>query len=99
MTALADLRVGDTARIAGISPAADPAHAARLSALGLEPGEEVSVLSRAPLGDPIIVRVMDCELALRRQQTVLIDCRADAPEHCCDLDCRESGCSVLRNRS
>lgn len=45
----------------------------RLMEMGVVEGAEVSVLRRAPLGDPLHVRIGDCELSLRGQQADLID--------------------------
>ena len=44
----------------------DDAIARRISDLGLWPGASVSVVRRAPLGDPIQVRIGGYHLALRR---------------------------------
>ncbi|HSP52866.1 MAG TPA: FeoA family protein, partial [Cryobacterium sp.] len=37
----------------------------RLEDLGFAPGATVEVVRRAPLGDPTIYRVSDCEFCLR----------------------------------
>lgn len=66
---LADLRPGDTCRIVAIDPAVDPKAARRLVDLGFAPDENVTVLRRAPLGDPVVFRVAEYEVALRRAQT------------------------------
>lgn len=44
----------------------------RLGALGLRPGTDIRPLRRAPLGDPVIYRVCDFDLCLRRDQAVLV---------------------------
>lgn len=44
------------------------AAAARLADLGFTAGTEVRVVRRAPLRDPVIYRVKDYELCLRRGQ-------------------------------
>lgn len=41
--------------------------------LGLIAGTEVQVIRRAPLGDPMQVRVGDYELSLRRDDASLVD--------------------------
>ncbi len=66
---LADLRPGDTCRIVEIDPAVEPKAARRLADLGFAPEEQVTVLRRAPLGDPVVFRVAEYEVALRRAQT------------------------------
>ncbi|MBN2445258.1 MAG: ferrous iron transport protein A [Phycisphaerae bacterium] len=45
----------------------------RLMEMGLITGAEVRVLRRAPLGDPLQIRVGDCELAVRASDADLID--------------------------
>ncbi len=44
--------------------------------LGLIEGTEVEVLGRAPLGDPIRLRVGDYDLSLRSNEASLIDVNA-----------------------
>ena len=65
---LGDAAVGSTVRIVGVSAPGVPALARRLEDLGLVPGSDVVVLRRAPLGDPVVYRVCDYELCLRRAQ-------------------------------
>lgn len=45
---------------------------ARLLDLGFTPGEEITVTQRAPLGDPLIIRVRGALLALRRREAAWI---------------------------
>lgn len=56
---------GATARVIGFDSLA-PDVAARLLELGFDEGAEVEILHRAPLGDPIAVRVDGTTIALRR---------------------------------
>jgi Fe2+ transport system protein FeoA len=44
----------------------------RLMDMGLMPGESVEVVRRAPLGDPLQVRVQDCSLSIRRDEAMHI---------------------------
>lgn len=44
----------------------------RLMALGLLPGVEVTLTRRAPLGDPIAIRVHGFELSLRRAEAATV---------------------------
>lgn len=46
--------------------------ARRLMEMGVVPGARVRVIKRAPLGDPIEVRVRNYHLALRRNEAQLI---------------------------
>ena len=49
--------------------------ALRLLEMGLLPGVEVTVIRRAPLGDPIEVDVMGYRLVLRRSEALQISVR------------------------
>ncbi|QDP98417.1 ferrous iron transport protein A [Microlunatus elymi] len=69
---LAELPPGTTRRITGYADDLDTLTARRLRDLGFAPGGDVSVLRRAPLGDPVVYRVADTEIALRRAQTAHI---------------------------
>lgn len=67
-THLADLKPGTTARITGIE---STAHLERLAEMGLIPGQMITLIKRAPLGDPIEVHIMNYNLCIR-----LADARA-----------------------
>lgn len=67
-TSLADLERGQCARVVGYGAGVEPSAARRLFDLGLMPGVEVTMVRRAPLHDPVIFRVGDHEIALRRAQ-------------------------------
>lgn len=67
-TTLADVPDGAVVTVLGVCDDAHPAVARRLFDLGFTPGTEVTRLRHAPLGDPVVVRVADVELALRRAQ-------------------------------
>lgn len=66
MPTLADLSPGQSAEV--VSLAGDPALVQRLYEFGLLEGERVEVLARAPLGDPIELRVGNSRLSLRRAE-------------------------------
>ena len=66
MTNLARLALGARGRIAAIG-AVGPMKR-RLMDMGLVPGEEVTVVKVAPLGDPIEVKVKGYALSLRKQE-------------------------------
>lgn len=68
MPTLADLRPGQTASI--VSLAGDPALVQRLYELGLFEGEPVEIVTLAPLGDPIEIRVGNARLSLRKAEAV-----------------------------
>lgn len=52
------------------------ATARRLFELGLLPGTRVRVVRRAPLGDPIELRLRNYSLSIRREQAALIEVEA-----------------------
>lgn len=63
MRPLAHLAPGHRARVLNVPP-----EHRRLLALGLRPGTLVEVLLKAPLGDPLEVRVGEAFLLLRREE-------------------------------
>lgn len=66
--ALADVPVGEPAiRLSGLRDL-DADIARRLNDLGFRAGSSVTVLRRAPFGGPVIVRIADYEIALRRTE-------------------------------
>lgn len=66
---LADLQPGQSARVLGYRDDVAAGAVRRLFDLGLAPGVEVTMVRRAPLRDPVIYRVGDYEIALRREQS------------------------------
>ena len=66
MTVLGDLSPGDHARVGAVACA--PRVRRRLLEMGLLPGTELVVVRRAPLGDPIEVRLRGYSLSLRRSE-------------------------------
>ena len=70
---LSDLRLGTNCRVVGLQEdTADDPIAKRLSNLGFVPGRTVTPLRRAPLGDPVVYRVADYELCLRRHEARMV---------------------------
>ena len=65
---LCDLQRGQRATVTGYDASVEPSAVRRLFDLGLAPGIEVEMVRRAPLGDPVIYRVGEYEIALRREQ-------------------------------
>ena len=76
---LADLKPGDTARVAGYN--ADSGYVAQLMRLGLIPGTEITVQRTAPLGDPMEIRFRGFSLALRPSEatSLVLDLVLDPP--------------------
>ena len=72
-SSLSDLRLGATGRVVGlVEDTASAPIIRRLSNLGFVPGRVVTPLRRAPLGDPVVYRVADYELCLRRQEARMV---------------------------
>ncbi len=69
MTTLADLRPGTRAVVEGFAGGDVPA---RLLEMGILPGTLVEVVRRAPLGDPIDVRVRGYHLSVRQHEARLV---------------------------
>ena len=72
-SSLSDLRLGATGRVVGlVEDTASTPIIRRLSNLGFVPGRVVTPLRRAPLGDPVVYRVADYELCLRRHEARIV---------------------------
>lgn len=68
---LANAAIGRRLRITGIS--GREAATYRLMELGLIEGAELEVVRRAPLGDPMQVRLGDYDLSLRNREAACVD--------------------------
>lgn len=67
---LRQLAVNDKARIISISAGVDISR--RLRDMGLIPGTELQVVGRAPLKDPVALRLRDFTLTLRNNEAEVI---------------------------
>lgn len=65
---LCDLAPASRASVAAVTSDTSQATARRLRDLGFTPGTEIEVVRRAPLRDPMIYRLRDYEVCLRRAQ-------------------------------
>ena len=63
---LDQLQLGQSARILRLN--LDPTHSAQLMEMGLYEGARVSLLGRAPMGDPLELKIGDFRLSLRTAQ-------------------------------
>ena len=63
---LDQLQIGQSAAITRLT--LDPSHSAQLMEMGLYEGARVTLLGRAPMGDPIELKVGDFRLSLRMEQ-------------------------------
>lgn len=68
---LSSLLPGDTARVYGVSGTGPTSR--RLQEMGIVPGVSVRVIKTAPFGDPLEVRLLGYNLALRRSEADLIE--------------------------
>jgi ferrous iron transport protein A len=68
---LDELPVGGRGRIVALS--AEPALLQRLMEMGVLEGDEVEVITFAPLGDPVEVRLGDSRLSLRREEAARVE--------------------------
>ncbi len=73
MTTLDQLQPGQRAEV--LSLAGEPGLVQRLYELGLIEGELVELVTRAPLGDPIEIRLGNARLSLRKTEAVGIAVR------------------------
>ena len=75
--ALSDLSPGTSGRITRLlDDGVGGALVRRLRNLGFVPGRIVTPLRRAPLGDPIVYRIADYELCLRRHEACIVQVEA-----------------------
>ena len=68
---LCEISNGTRVRLSRIDDQA-PELAVRLASHGFWPGTEITVIRRAPFGDPIQVRLRGLDLALRREEARVI---------------------------
>ncbi len=73
---LASLAPGEGGRIAALQ--GRDALSLRLLEMGLIPGTELSVVKRAPFGDPIEIRVRGFHLSVRRREAERVELEASA---------------------
>ncbi|HEX8392260.1 MAG TPA: FeoA family protein [Longimicrobium sp.] len=71
MPLLSELSAGDRGRVTRVGGDADAAR--RLMEMGLMRGTTIEVIRRAPLGDPLEVRVRGFMLTLRRTEAEHIE--------------------------
>ncbi len=68
------LPIGSVSRVERVNaPSNKPELAQQLEDIGFLPGEQVTVLRRSLLGDPLMVRIGTSTFALRRAEAQLIE--------------------------
>ena len=82
MSTLAELRVGEQARVAGVQGTDDVSQ--RLLEMGLTPGTLVRLLGAAPLGDPLELELRGYRLSVRKSEAarIQIDTSSGASTPC-----------------
>jgi Fe2+ transport system protein FeoA len=70
MPSLDQLRPGQRGRVAAIQ--GEDALVQRLMEMGLLEGQELEIISLAPLGDPLEIRLGDYRLSLRRREAARV---------------------------
>ena len=71
MMTLNELALGQTAKVVKLTGA--PALRRRLMEMGLTPAVQVEAVRRAPLGDPLDVKVRGYHLSLRKEEAAAIE--------------------------
>ena len=74
---LAELDVGGRGRIVALEGTG--AIAVRLLEMGLVPGVDVALVKRAPMGDPLEIRVRDYHLSLRLEEARRVRLEGEQP--------------------
>ena len=70
MRSLATLNIGSTTKVVDIS--GEDNTSLRLLEMGLTPGVEVTVVSAAPLGDPVELELRGYRLSIRRNEAARV---------------------------
>ena len=70
MPSLATLKIGSTTQVVDIS--GEDNTSLRLLEMGLTPGVEVTVVSTAPLGDPVELELRGYRLSVRRNEAARV---------------------------
>lgn len=75
MTSLGEMKVGESAKVLGLSQQGT-AYRRKLLSMGLTPGTVVEVVRVAPMGDPVEIRLRGCHLSLRRHEAAAVSVEA-----------------------
>mgnify|MGYP003321859434 FL=1 len=70
-TRFSNLEPGDTGNVVGFTEGST-SYRSKLLAMGLVPGVPFHVVRKAPLGDPVEIRVNGFHLCLRRKETEML---------------------------
>ncbi|MCG6154797.1 FeoA family protein [Rubinisphaera margarita] len=78
MPKLNDLKEQDIAIVEDVE--GSDSVAMRLMEMGIIPGEEIELIGRAPLGDPLEFRISGYQLSLRKSEAARVTIRFASPE-------------------
>lgn len=67
-----DLKPGDSATIYAIGHS-NPSYRRKLLALGFLPGQKITLIRKAPLGDPIEISIRGSSFSLRKEEAGILD--------------------------
>jgi len=70
IVSLADMKVGQSGVVEALEGRGNIPH--RLVDMGVVKGSHITVFKKAPLGDPVEVKVKGCALALRMNEAAMI---------------------------
>ncbi|HMQ02723.1 MAG TPA: ferrous iron transport protein A [Pyrinomonadaceae bacterium] len=68
---LSSMKPGQKGTVAGVKESGGVSR--RLLEMGIVPGVAIKFVKTAPFGDPCEVRVLDCNLAIRKREAELIE--------------------------
>lgn len=75
IVSLADMKVGQSGIVEALEGRGNIQH--RLVDMGVVKGSRVSVFKKAPLGDPVEVKIKGCAMALRMNEAAMISVAVD----------------------
>ena len=75
IVSLADMKVGQSGIVEALEGRGNIQH--RLVDMGVVKGSRISVFKKAPLGDPVVVKIKVCAMALRMNEAAMISVAVD----------------------
>lgn len=75
IVSLADMKVGQSGIVEALEGRGNIQH--RLVDMGVVKGFRISVFKKAPLGDPVEVKIKGCAMALRMNEAAMISVAVD----------------------
>ncbi len=75
IVSLADMKVGQSGIVEALEGRGNIQH--RLVDMGVVKGTRISVFKKAPLGDPVEVKIKGCAMALRMNEAAMISVAVD----------------------